>query len=100
MNGYVIADLTVTDSEMFDDYKRKVGSTIEKYGGKAIIMASNKKEGAIDIVEGDWNPNLFVVIQFDSVDKAKEWYNSREYTDIVGLRFNSSNAQLNIVEGV
>ena len=99
MNGYIIADLTITDPEMFDDYKSKVGSTIEKYGGKSIILAK-KKEGAIDVVEGEWNPNLFVVIQFDSVDKAKEWYNSPEYTEIIDLRFNSSSARLAIVAGV
>ena len=100
MTGFVIADLTVTDSEMFDEYKSKVGSTIEKYNGKVTIMASKAKEGSISNIEGDWNPNLFVVIQFESVDQAKKWYNSPEYTDIIDLRFKSSITKLNIVEGM
>ncbi|MCK5239095.1 MAG: DUF1330 domain-containing protein [Candidatus Thorarchaeota archaeon] len=100
MKGYVIADVTVTDSEMYADYASKAGSIIKKYGGKVIIWASKAKKESINIIEGDWNPTFFGVIQFKSVEKAKEWYNSPEYTEIIDLRFKSASTNLTIVAGV
>jgi uncharacterized protein (DUF1330 family) len=100
MKGYVIVDVTVTDSEMYAEYGRKAQSTIKKYGGKFLIWASKEKEGSIDTVEGSWDPNILGVIQFKSVEQAKKWYNSPEYREIVDLRFKSSSANINIVAGV
>jgi len=100
MNGYVIADVTVTDSEMYADYVSKAGSILKKYGGKVIIWATKGKGESFDIMEGDWNPNILAVIKFKSVKQAKKWYNSPEYADIIDIRFKSASAKLNIFEGV
>jgi uncharacterized protein (DUF1330 family) len=99
MNGYVIADITITDGELFKEYKSKVDSTIEKYNGTFIMMAKGK-EGAIDVIEGDWNPKVLVIIKFESVEQAKKWYNSPEYAEIVDIRNRSSTSNLLIVEGM
>ena len=100
MNGYVIADVTVTDSEMYADYISKAGSILKKYGGKVIIWATKGKGESFDIMEGDWSPNIFAVIKFKSVEQAKKWYNSPEYAEIIDIRFKSATANLNIFTGV
>jgi uncharacterized protein (DUF1330 family) len=41
-----------------------------------------------------------VVLQFDSVEKAKEWYNSPEYTPLKEMRMKASTGDLYFVEGV
>ena len=30
-------------------------------------------------MEGNWNPNRLVILEFDSVEQAKAWYYSDEY---------------------
>ncbi len=100
MTGFVIVDITVTDIEMFDEYKSQVVSTVEMYNGRYIIGVSKEEEGSMSIIEGDWKPNLLVIIQFESVDQAKKWYNSPEYTDIIDLRTKSSISNFIIVEGM
>ena len=37
MAGYVIADVEVTDAELFEKYRKLVPATIEAYGGKYIV---------------------------------------------------------------
>ena len=95
MAGYVIADVTVTDPEKFEVYRGQVSQTIEKYGGQYIVRG-----GAAETVEGDWNPGRLVVIQFDSVERAKEWYYSQEYSGPMQLRHQSANTNVLFVEGV
>ncbi len=48
MTGYLIADIDVHDSEAYGEYRKIVGATIEKYGGKFLVRA-----GAHEVIEGD-----------------------------------------------
>ena len=93
MPGYLIADIEVTNQDMFDEYRKVVPATIEKYGGEYIIRG-----GAAEALEGDWNPNRVVVLKFESLERAKEWYNSDEYQAILSLRTGASNGNVIMVD--
>ena len=51
-------------------------------------------------MEGVWDPNRLVVIEFESMDKAKNWYSSREYEGPIKLRHKSAETTVVFVEGV
>ena len=93
MPGYLIADITVTDQEGFDAYRKEVPDTIAKYGGEYVIRG-----GVAEALEGDWTPNRIVVLKFESLARAKEWYNSEEYQRIIGLRLDSSKGEIIFVD--
>tara|TARA_B100000029_G_scaffold109245_1_gene100740 strand:- start:2238 stop:2525 length:288 start_codon:yes stop_codon:yes gene_type:complete len=95
MAGYVIADVNVHDSDKFSEYRNQVEPTVELYGGEYIVRG-----GEVEIVEGDWHLNRVVVIRFDSVAKAKEWYYSEEYKGPMALRHQSATTNVVFVEGV
>lgn len=95
MAGYLIADIEVTNQDMYDEYRKVVAETITKYGGEFLVRA-----GAAERMEGDWEPNRVVILKFDSVERVKEWYNSDDYQAIIGLRTNASNGNAVIVEGI
>ncbi len=95
MAGYVIADVEVTDAELFDKYRELVPATVEAYGGKYIVRG-----GDSEVVEGDITPNRTVIIQFDSVEQAKAWHSSEEYAIPKQMRIDSTNSNVFIVEGV
>lgn len=95
MPGYVIANVNVTDPGVFEEYRGMVPATIEAYGGKYLVRG-----GAADVAEGDWSPNRLVVIEFESVQKAKEWYHSPEYTEAKAVRLRASTGDLVFVEGI
>jgi len=91
--GYVIAEVDVTDPATFQKYAEKVPGTIAQYGGHYVIRG-----GKFDSIEGD-APKRFVVIQFDSVAKAKAWEDSPEYDAIKPIRHSSAKSRVFIVEG-
>ena len=56
--------------------------------------------GAIEVMDGDWNPDRIVVVEFDSVEQAKAWLTSPEYGEIKPLRMKSAKASVIVIEGV
>ena len=94
MAGYVIADVNVHDAEAHGEYRKLVAPTIEKFGGKFLVRA-----GAHEVLEGDWKPSRVIVLEFESVARAKEWYNSEEYAPALAIRLKAAETSLVIVEG-
>jgi uncharacterized protein (DUF1330 family) len=95
MAGYMIGNITITDPEAFAEYGKRVPETVAAFGGTYVVRG-----GTPEKVEGDYNPVRIVVLQFDSVEKAKEWYNSPEYTPLKEMRMKASTGDLYFVEGV
>ena len=91
--GYVVAEVDVTDPATFAKYSAKVPGTVAQYGGHYVIRG-----GKFDSIEGD-APKRFVVIQFDSVEKAKAWEDSPEYNAIKPIRHSSAKSRVFIIEG-
>ncbi len=92
--GYVIAEVDVTNPETFKEYAEKVPGTIAQYNGRYVVRG-----GKTISIEGD-APKRFVVIAFDSMEKAKAWEDSPEYTAIKPIRHNSAKSRVFIAEGV
>jgi len=94
MSAYVIGEIEVTDSAAYDDYRKQVLATIEKYGGRFAVRG-----GAVEPLEGGWSPKRIVVVQFPSMDQARKWYRSAEYAPLIELRQKASRGRLVLVEG-
>ncbi len=96
MAAYVIVDVDVTNQEAYEEYRRQVPATLEKYGGRFIVRG-----GQYETLEGSWQPQRIVVLEFPDVERAKQWHASPEYQAIIPLR--TANARTNfltVVEGV
>ena len=94
MAAYVIADVDVTDPDLFAEYRKLVSPIVDAFGGKYLVRG-----GGSEAVEGDWTPHRTVVIEFPSVERAREWYDSPEYAPARDMRFRSANTSLIIVDG-
>ena len=95
MSAYVIVEVDVTDPQLFAEYAKGVPATIAAYGGKYLVRG-----GAVDSKEGDWVPKRVVVLEFPSMDQAREWYHSPEYKPLLDMRLKAAKAKLILVEGV
>jgi uncharacterized protein (DUF1330 family) len=91
--GYVIAEVDVTDPATFQKYADKVPGTLAPFNGHYIIRG-----GKPEAVEAE-APKRFVVIAFDSVEKARSWENSPAYEAIKPIRHSSAKSRVFIVEG-
>lgn len=94
MAAYVIADIEVTEPAAFQEYRNRVGATIEQYGGRFVVRG-----GRVNPKEGDLKPRLLVMLEFPSVEQAERWYNSLEYKPLIAMREKAARTQLIIAEG-
>lgn len=94
MSAYVIAEVNVTDPKLYDEYRKLVPATVEKYGGRFAVRG-----GAVESKEGGWNPARIVVLEFPTMEQARSWYHSPEYALALAIRLKAANARLILVEG-
>ena len=95
MRGYVIFEIEITNPDRYEDYKKMVPPTVEKFGGRFVARG-----GKIEPLEGGWSPKRLGIIEFPSVDQARAWYNSPDYAPAIKIRQEAARSKLLIVEGV
>lgn len=95
MSAYIIVQVDVHDPDRYENYKSMVPPTLEPYGGRFLVRG-----GAVENLEGTWHPARAVIIEFESVERAKAWWNSPEYADAKALRQATANTEMIVVEGV
>lgn len=95
MAAYVIAEVEVVDPAGYDEYRKGVPATIAAYGGKFLVRG-----GAVDAREGGWAPQRIVVLEFESVARARAWYESPEYRPLLAVRERAAKSKLIIVDGL
>lgn len=94
MPAYIIADTEIHDHKLYDEYKRKVLPTIQKFGGRFIVRGAPH-----ELLEGTWRPHRLVVIEFPDMAKLKAWYRSPEYAPLLAMRQPAAIDHLVAVEG-
>jgi uncharacterized protein (DUF1330 family) len=68
---------------------------LTRYGGKFLVRG-----GRAEVLEGDWQPNRLVVVEFDSFEQAKAWWNSDDYAAPKKLRQSASTTNMIVVDGI
>lgn len=81
MSVYFIAQYAVNDPGTYAEYQQGAGPTLAQYGGELVAF-----DVAAETMEGTAPGPQTVIIRFDSAEKARTWYNSREYQAVVGKR--------------
>jgi uncharacterized protein (DUF1330 family) len=92
--AYVIVKAEITDWDKFRQYLSESPRIIAQYGGKYIARG-----GEMEILEGDNTLKRMVIIEFPSLEKAREWYHSEEYQRIKQLRKGAATGSLIALEG-
>jgi len=93
--AYVIAHVDVKDPVRYEDYKKMVLPTITAYGGRFLARG-----GAVEILEGNWQPKRLVIVEFPSAEQARAWWASPEYAEAKALRQATSEGSLVLLHGV
>jgi uncharacterized protein (DUF1330 family) len=91
--GYFVAEIEVTDPAAMQRYGEKVPETLALFDHRYIVRG-----GKPQALEGE-APTGVVVIAFDSVARAKEWYESPAYRTLIPLRQRASKGRIFLVEG-
>ena len=95
MKGYVVMDAEIIDTEAYSEFAEKSSAAIAANGGRLLARTSD-----VDVIQGDWIPKRFVVLEFDSLEAARGYMDSAEYQALDDLRRRATRADIVIFEGL
>lgn len=98
--AYVIAEVEKDPTKAQDPaaarrYAEAAPRSLIPFGGQYVVRG-----GAVQALEGEAPKGYIVVIAFDSVEKARGWYDSPAYEAVKPIRQSSMKSRILIVEGV
>ena len=95
MPAYLINDMEVLDPQGLDEYKKLSPATVAQYGGKFLARGGEMKQ-----LEGEWQPERLVILEFPSIEQAQVWINSPEYAAPRAIRQKAARSNIVVVEGI
>jgi uncharacterized protein (DUF1330 family) len=95
MAAFVIVEVEVTDPVRYEEYKRLAAATVARHGGRYVVRG-----GKADTLEGDWQPQRIVVLEFPTVEAAKAWWGSEDYAPAKKLRHATARSRMIVIEGM
>ena len=95
MSAYIIANVRVPDPMQYEEYKRLSTLAMQAHGATPLVRG-----GAVTVLEGDWQPDRMVVLQFPTSEQAKRFYDSVDYQRARDARTGAAVMRMVLVEGV
>ena len=92
--AYLVVDAKSSDPERMVEYRRLSSIAVEAFGGRFLVRG-----GPYEVLEGNWQPQRLVVIEFESRERAKAFYDSPEYVAARQARAGVSSFDMVLVEG-
>ena len=94
MPAYVIVEVSIQDPNDYEEYKKLTPATIAAYNGRFVVRG-----GQTETLEGDWQPERIVVLEFPTVNRAKEWWASDVYSKTKTIRQRRAKTKMIVVQG-
>ena len=95
MAAYLLAQVDVRDMQQYRKYTAQTPDIIAKYGGRFLTRG-----GAVVTLEGEESSGRIVLIEFPSLERVQEFYDSEEYQAAKELRLPASTASFLALDGV
>lgn len=96
MAAFVFFDVKhVRDPDLLARYRSKVFETVERCGGRYRVLG-----GFEAVLEGNWRPTIPVLIEFESIATARQWYGSDLYGPLLKQRIEAADCDAVLLDGV
>ncbi|MDJ0849432.1 MAG: DUF1330 domain-containing protein [Myxococcota bacterium] len=95
MPVYVVAQSRIEDRPKLDEYVGKALPTIQAAGARVLAFDENP-----EVVEGEVSTPRTVILEFESKEAFRAWYDSPDYQAALPLRLESAPGTLIVAAGV
>jgi uncharacterized protein (DUF1330 family) len=95
MAAYVIVEVAIHDELAYEDYKKLTPAAVAAFDGRFVVRG-----GQAEVLEGEWQPQRIVVLEFPTVERAKEWWNSPQYAEAKLIRQRAATTRMIVLPGV
>ncbi len=94
MPAYIIVEVKINDPVQYEEYRKLTPISLAAYQGKFIVRG-----GKTETLEGSWDPQRIVVLEFPDAELAKKWWASEEYAPAKIIRQRTAETKMILVEG-
>ena len=94
MSAYIIADVTVTNAQQYEDYKRLSTLAMRAHDAKVLVRGGDARP-----LEGR-EPGRTVLMEFPSMAAAQAFYDSWQYRRARNAREGAAIMNMFIVQGI
>jgi uncharacterized protein (DUF1330 family) len=92
--AYFVAEIEVTDPVIYKTYVERNTPVVNAHGGRFLVRG-----GKTTAMDGE-PPKRVVIIAWENEDKARAWYTSVAYKEIIPIRDKAAKFRGFIAEGV
>ncbi len=94
MAVYVVVDIEATDPAKMAAYRDLAQVAVAKFGGRYLARG-----GKTEVIEGDWQPQRLVILEFPSAAVVHAFYDSPEYAAARRARAGAGRFDMLLIEG-
>ena len=94
MSAYVVSRVQIRDPEAMRRYVAEAPATVAAFGGRYHFRGGN-----VEALEGMWEHDRLVVLEFPTKADALAWYHSDLYRPLRDLRHASADAIILLADG-
>jgi uncharacterized protein (DUF1330 family) len=91
--AYLVVDAKSSDPQAMARYRDLAQVAVANFGGRYLVRGA-----PYEVVEGDWQPQRLVIVEFPSMENAKAFYDSPEYRVAREARAGVSDFDMLLVE--
>jgi len=95
MSAYFVINLKVTNPSKVEQYSDEVASLVEEFGGRYLVRGGN-----YDVLEGKWDADRVVVVEFPSFEAVKSFHASGRYAYLHKICTEGAVSSAIAIEGV
>jgi uncharacterized protein (DUF1330 family) len=95
MSASIIANVTVANPAQYETYKKLSSHAMAVHGAEVCVRG-----GAVQVLEGDWQPDRLVVLKFPDLAAAHAFNDSPEYAAARRSRQGAATMRMIVVEGI
>jgi uncharacterized protein (DUF1330 family) len=95
MAAYIVSRVRIRDAAAMARYMAEAPATVAQFGGRYLVRGNN-----VRALEGTWDYDRIVIVEFADERAALAWYESAEYAPLRELRHRSAETVILLAEGV
>jgi uncharacterized protein (DUF1330 family) len=95
MPAYIVSRVRILNAEAMQRYMREAPATVAAFGGRYLVRG-----GDVQALEGAWEHERMVVVEFPDKDAALAWYQSDVYRPLRELRQANAEVVILLADGV
>ena len=93
--GYFFVELEIADPAVYEAYRTAVPDIISAHGGRILVRGGDPQP-----LDGEVPQRRRVIVEFDSPEAVKTFYESDAYQAVLPIRLNASNGFVCLLTGM